>query len=577
MNINANNNLKPSFSGREEKKVASKKRTSSSNNSSMNKTIEDMAEQKAQVNKLAVKSSSAISKVDRDYVNLRDKFCAELEPKVIKANKDCWDFYINSTSENMERYQKSEDAVYDLYKNEDLYKKFQDLEEKGLSDKHLTKQIHDLVKSFDDELNSGDLKKQLREKENAIASKFNAYVPQIDGKDVSKAEISQILQKENDVELRKKAYEANVKAGDVIADDLVEFVKLRNEYAKSKGYKNFFEYNLKETFDVDADYLQNLLDEVHTNAFEMNQKLQKENKKELAKEYGIAEKDLKQYHYGLILKNNPAKDINDALKTKEQVVDICMNAYKNMGYDIDNMPITLDLFPRKNKNTHGFCFDIEAGKDARILANLTNNTNSIDTLCHELGHCVYDIGIDTKLPFLEKDAHPAVTEAVAMMMGDLQQKEDILKGLVSDDVLDRFKQDHKKSEAKFINRSMLIINFEKQMYENPDQNLPKLWHDLRVKYTGANKDEELNNEWATIPHYLSHPAYYQNYFRATLMKAQMYKSMKKDLGNLTENKDTAKYLDEKLFKYGTSVEESELIKMFTGSELSTDALCESLK
>ena len=32
-----------------------------------------------------------------------------------------------------------------------------------------------------------------------------------------------------------------------------------------------------------------------------------------------------------------------------------------MGYDIDNMSITLDLFPRKNKNTHGFCFEIEAG------------------------------------------------------------------------------------------------------------------------------------------------------------------------------------------------------------------------
>lgn len=577
MNINANNTNKLDFTGKEQKKVSSKKKSvNSQNQESMNKTIEDMAQQKAEVNKLSVKSSR-MTKTDLEYVNLRDKFCAELEPKAIKANKDCWDFYINSTKENMKKYQESEDAVYDMYKDEKLYKDFQSIEEKGLSDKHLSKQVHDLVKTFDDELNSGDLKKKLREKENEIASKFNAYVPKIDGKEVSKAEISQILQKENNVELRKKAYEANVKAGDVIADDLVEFVKLRNEYAKSKGYKNFFEYNLKETYDVDADYLQKLLDEVHTNASGVNKKLQAENKKELAQEYGIDEKDLKQYHYGLILKNNPAKDVNDALKTKEQVVEISKNAYKNMGYDIDNMPITLDLFPRKNKNTHGFCFDIEAGKDARILANLTNNTNSIDTLCHELGHCVYDLGIDMELPYLDKTTHPAVTEAVAMMMGDLQQKEDILKGLVSDDVLDRFKQDHKKSEAKFINRSMLIINFEKQMYENPDQNLKQLWHDLRVKYTGANKDEELNNEWATIPHYLSHPAYYQNYFRADLMKAQMYKSMKEKLGNLTENKLTAKYLDEKLFRYGTSVEEPDLIKMFTGSELSADALCESLK
>ena len=234
------------------------------------------------------------------------------------------------------------------------------------------------------------------------------------------------------------------------------------------------------------------------------------------------------------------------------------------------------MFPRKNKNTHGFCFDIQAGKDARILANLTNNTNSIDTLCHELGHCVYHIGISTKLPFLDQNAYPAMTEAVAMMMGDLQQRENLLKDVVSDETLDKFKKDLKKTEAKFINRSMLIIDFEKSMYENPDQNLSQLWHDLKVKYTGANEKEELNNEWATIPHYLSHPAYYQNYFRANLMKAQMYKHLCNELGNITENENTSKYLKDNLFKYGMCMEENELIEKFTGEPLSSKALCETL-
>lgn len=511
---------------------------------------------------------------DEKYIELRDKFCAELEPKGLKASVDCWNFYINSTPENMQAYQTSQDEVYALYRDENLYNEFKSLK---VEDKHLAKQLHDLVRDFDEELNAGELKKQLRDKENEIASKFNSYVAKIDGEEVSKAQILKILETEKDVSLRKKAYVARVMSGDVIADDLVEFVKMRNEFAKTKGYKNFFEYNLKETYDVDADYLQKLLDDVYNNAYEMNQKLQAENKKELAEAFGISEKELKQYHYGLLLKNNPAKAVNDALKTPEQVVEISKNTYKNMGYDVDSMPITLDLFPRKNKNTHGFCFDIDAGKDARILANLTNNTNSIDTLCHELGHCVYHIGINPELPFFDKSAFPAMTEAIAMLMGDLQQKEDILKGIVSDEVLDKFKKNHRKSEAKFINRSMLIINFEKQMYENPDQDLKQLWHDLRVKYLGANEDEEINNEWATIPHYLSHPAYYQNYFRADLIKAQMYKSMRKDLGNITENTQTAKYLDKKLFQYGTSLEEAELIKMFTGAELSSDALCESLK
>lgn len=514
---------------------------------------------------------------DLRYIKLRDEFCKKLEPKSLKSNISCWNFYINSTPENMSAYEKARDDVYDLYKNEDLYNEFKLIEKDGVTDSHLSKQLHDLIKDFDEELNTGDMKKALRNKENEIASKFNSYIPVVDGKEVSKADISKVLETEKDVEIRKKNYDAKIKAGDVIASDLIDLVKMRNEFAKTKGYKNFFEYNLKETYDVDSDYLQKLLDEVYNKAFDINKKLQSENKEELAKEYGISKDDLKAYHYGLLLENNPAKAVNEAIKTKEQVVDISKQAYKNMGYDIDKMPITLDLFPRKNKNTHGFCFGIEAGKDARILANLTNNSNSIDTLCHELGHCVYHIGISPDLPFFDKDEYPAMTEAVAMMMGDLQQKEDILKDVVDSKTLKKFKDEHRKSEAKFINRSMLIIDFEKQMYENPQQDLSKLWHDLKVKYTGANEGEEINNEWATIPHYLSHPAYYQNYFRANLMKAQMYKSMHEKLGNITENKSTAEYLDNNLFRYGMSMPESELIKVFTGSELSSDALCESLK
>ena len=100
---------------------------------------------------------------------------------------------------------------------------------------------------------------------------------------------------------------------------------------------------------------------------------------------------------------------------------------------------------------------------------------------------------------------------------------------------------------------MLIIDFERQIYKNPNQNPAKLWADLKLKYRA--QDNSPNNEWATIPHYLSYPAYYQNYFRASLMKAQIYNHLKKVLGNITENNQTANYLKENIFCKGASVEE----------------------
>ena len=60
-----------------------------------------------------------------------------------------------------------------------------------------------------------------------------------------------------------------------------------------------------------------------------------------------------------------------------------------------------------------------------------NNVVSLDTLNHEMGHCVYDLGISTELTFLDKRASsPAVTEAIAMMMGDIIKTENVLTNIL---------------------------------------------------------------------------------------------------------------------------------------------------
>ena len=95
-----------------------------------------------------------------------------------------------------------------------------------------------VLKEFDEELNTGEELKKLRQKENEIAKKFNSYVLKIDDKEITKTEVTKILQNEENLEMRRKAHEAKIACGDLIAEDLVEFVKMRNEYAKTKGYEN---------------------------------------------------------------------------------------------------------------------------------------------------------------------------------------------------------------------------------------------------------------------------------------------------------------------------------------------------
>ena len=555
--------------------------------------------------------------LNKYFEKLRDDFSKNLEINAINVEKSAWDFYINSNPENMEKYEAAQNNYSNLFKDEATYKKFLEVDESKLS-KREKKQLKDIKKEFDDELNTGEDIKILRQKENEIAQKFNSYIPMIDGKEVSKAEIVKILQTETNPEIRKKAYEAKVKGGDLIAKDLVEFVKLRNDYARKKGYDNYFDYKLKEDYDVDSEFLNKLIDDVYSKSNDKIISIQDKKEKEL-KEFFNVDK-LESYHYGLLLDSNPEKGVNIILEginptsppdekgvniiledtnpssppdekgvneilegesptSPHDIISISKKMYKNMGYDVDKMiadgKLTLDLYPRKGKNTHGFCFGVQAGKDSRILANLTNNVTSLETLNHEMGHCVYDLGISDKLTFMDKaPASSAFTEAIAMMMGDIIKKENVLSDIVPKDLLDKFKSTHKEDEAAFVSKSLLIIEFEREMYKNPDQDLALLWKNLSKKY--LNRDIEKNNEWATIPHYLSHPAYYQNYFRANIMKAQIYNYLTSELGNLTENKNSAKFMDKHIFAYGAKYDEYELIKKLTGKEFSIDDFVKNL-
>jgi hypothetical protein len=160
-----------------------------------------------------------------NYKKLRNEFGEKLEKAMYNAELTAWDFYTNSTGENMHKYSHAQEKMHELYKNEKLYKQLKEIKEAGLGDAHLDKQVKDLVRALYDEIESGAEMKALRDKENEISNKYNSYVMTIDGKKTTKAEILKILETETNPEIRRKAYEANVKAGDVIADDLVELVK----------------------------------------------------------------------------------------------------------------------------------------------------------------------------------------------------------------------------------------------------------------------------------------------------------------------------------------------------------------
>ena len=67
------------------------------------------------------------------FKELRDEFCKKLEKVSIDLEKKCWDFYINSTPENMQKYENAQDEYSKLFRDKKTYEKFQKIDKNTLS------------------------------------------------------------------------------------------------------------------------------------------------------------------------------------------------------------------------------------------------------------------------------------------------------------------------------------------------------------------------------------------------------------------------------------------------------------
>ena len=124
--------------------------------------------------------------------------------------------------------------------------------------------------------------------------------------------------------------------------------------------------------------------------------------------------------------------------------------------------------------------------------------------------------------------------------------------------------------------AQLMYNFEKSMYQNPDQDLNKLWWDLAEKYQMLKRPEGRNEpDWATKIHIATYPCYYHNYLMGELLASQLYyyivtniiKSEDFRFQSFANNKAVGEYLKSKVFMPANKYYWNEMIEKATGEKL----------
>jgi peptidyl-dipeptidase A len=215
-------------------------------------------------------------------------------------------------------------------------------------------------------------------------------------------------------------------------------------------------------------------------------------------------------------------------------------------------------------------------------------------LLHELGHSTYTSKyIPATLPYaLRSDAHALSTEAVAMMFEDFAGDAGWLRAMgvtVPDpEKFDRQAAMERQAHRLIFSRwCQVMFRFEKELYADPDQDLNKLWWDLVEKYQEIKRPEGSNEpDYAAKIHIVSAPVYYHNYMLGELFAAQLRQAIAREVqggadrmtpGALVGNKALGRFMRERVYQPGRSVDWEQLSVQATGGPLGAKAFAKEIK
>lgn len=493
------------------------------------------------------------------------------------------------TTGNEDAYKKSADLEFQvslIFANKEDFatlKKFK--ETYDIKDSLLKRQVDILYNAFLGEQIDSVKSKQMIDQQSKISQMFNKFRAVVGNDTVTDNQVDSILRSSTDSKVLEATWKATKKSGANVATEVVALVKMRNEAAKELGFSNYHQMSLKlsEQDPAEIEKLFNELDSLTRDSFAQ---LKNEMDEYFAKRYKIKKEELMPWHYqNRFFQEAPniyPVELDGYYKDKD-IVAVTKDYYNGIGIPIDDILKNSDMYERKGKNQHAFCTDIDRSGDVRVLCNSKNNANWMNTNLHEFGHASYSKYNDSQLPYMLRDAaHTFTTEAIAMIFGRQASNPQWMKANLNlaDAEVSKIAGDCYKTlrleQLTFSRWAQVMYRFEKSMYENPDQDLNKLWWDLVEKYQMLKRPEGRNEpDWASKIHIALYPCYYHNYLMGELLASQFTYHIAKNIYktddikslDFSKNPEIGKYFIDQVFKPGMRYEWNDMIEKATGEKL----------
>lgn len=530
---------------------------------------------------------AAAQKAPNEFTALRDDYLTRFKPLFLTSSNAWWNASISGKDEDFTKKKEADTAVLELQCDHDFFSKLDALRKSGeVRDPKLARQLEVMYFTFLPAQANKELQKKILDIENKVEQIFNTHRSEVKGKKITENDVRKILKDSKDSEEAKQAWMGYTSVGRKIAPDLKAVVGYRNQIAKELGFHNYYDMKLAVQ-EIDKQEFVALFDELDTLTRQPFAEIKAEIDDRMAKKFGVSKDQLRPWHFGdLFFQEAPGMEsVNlDDYFADIDMIELTKKYYASLGMPCEDIFERSDMYEREGKSPHAFCTHIDREGDVRVLCNLKPNMYWADTLMHEMGHGVYDKYIDRELPWLLREpSHSITTEGAAMMFGALVKNEDWLvnvRGLSAEEAkkaVEAAQASLRIEKLIFSRWTQVMVRFEMAMYANPNQDLSKLWWDLKKKYQLMNPPDDLTLPgYAAKIHVLSVPVYYHSYMMGDLFAAQVHAyAAQKVLGIKHPDKTcfynqpkAGEYFRNKVFGPGNLMSWNELTKFATGEYLS---------
>lgn len=535
---------------------------------------------------------AAPTEADLQCAALCEEYTSRFKPLLIAQQAAWWEANITGTEAAYARKQAADQALIDLHADRALFARIQTAREmSSITDPVLRRQLDVMYRAFLENQADPDIQKRIVALQNEVDRLFNNYRPKLGDRTVHENDLRGILAKTADPAEAQAAWKAYMDIGAPIAPKLAEMARLRNELARKLGYRNYHALSLFLQELDEAEFFK-LFDELDTLTREPYAKLKAEIDRGRGERFHIAATELRPWHYGdFFFQELPAEQqagLEEAY-TGADPVTLSRKYYAGLGLAIEDILARSDLYEKPGKCPHGYGNDMDRLGDVRVIANLKPNLYWSTTMIHEVGHAVYYKYIRADLPYALHDiAHSMTTEGIAQMFGAATRTEPFLTGVLGVPA-DRAKELSRSVQRAihadrlvFSRWSQVMVRFEQGLYADPDQDLAKLWNDLRAKYQLLPIEGTAGRpDYAAKFHLFTNPVYYHNYLMGELFAAQIRHHI---LANVVKGQDAAgamcghpevgEYLRKQIFEPGNLYSWKELTKRATGEPLTAKYFAE---